>query len=87
MRDLYDTRLDHPPVRCYTIALCPECGDEEIGQVVIRSHFERIDSWRDERPWDTSEEDVEFMDFGTPRYYCCYCGHEFEQPYFVEVEG
>jgi hypothetical protein len=86
--DLYDTRLDYPPEKLITIAVCPECGCDELGQIVVRDCFERIYDWEDGEPYTTEDDgEQEFKDFGDPRYYCCNCGEGFDQPEFREEYG
>lgn len=87
MRDLYDTRLDHPPERLYRVAVCPECGCEELGEMINVISYRRILSWDDGKPWDSEEEESIDQEYLDPRYYCCNCGDEFGEPDFVEEYG
>lgn len=77
-----------PPVEYYDeyeeVATCPDCGCDNIGQTVVRKVFAEIYSWEDQEPDELGNEDWDEEDYADPRYYCCYCGHEFAKPYFEE---
>jgi len=87
MRDLYDTRLDHPPIKRVTIGVCPECGDESLSEVWMGRMYRDIEAWDNNSPDDYGDEEFYEMGRDVFLYYCRNCGHEFNTPDWREVES
>jgi hypothetical protein len=73
-------RSASPPAKYAEVAHCPECGCDEIGEILIEKTYNRVTAWYDKLPEQYDLEDSEVVDYADPRYYCCYCGDEFNTP-------
>ena len=76
-------RDPNPPTKIYQVPVCPECGDDELGENF--KAFRMIDEWLDGEPYkyDGLEPNGDPL---SPRFYCCNCGDEFDEFLVVERE-
>ena len=79
MRD-YDgvpEQSPEPHDKYVSVAHCPTCDSDELGEMVIIKEWRRIIAWRNESPWKMEEEDRDDVMYETPRFYCFNCEDEF----------
>ena len=80
-------RNPDPPVHWVKVPVCPECGCDELGEILIEKSYNRIERWdMDGQPMPaiSDQEDIKVIAKNDPKYYCCGCGDEFNDPKITE---
>ena len=79
-------RRINPPTKYATIPHCPQCGSDEIGVIEDAMIYSSVLSWDDGKPDELEIQETLYTRYHDPKYYCPYCGDEFNTPDMRKVE-